>query len=84
MPNMLSPHIPHTMHFRMQGISKSSAKELLQIDFATPVLLFFGFVHEYKGPNYLLDALPIIREQIPDISLWIVGDFDSQKEHYLV
>ena len=30
-----------------------------------------------------MDALPIIRKQIPNISLWIVGDFDSQKEHYL-
>lgn len=31
-----------------------------------------------------MDALPIIRKQIPDISLWIVGDFDSQKERYLI
>ena len=79
---VVTPH-PTYNAFKMQGMSKSAARELLQIDFAAPVLLFFGFVREYKGLNYLLDALPIIREQIPDISLWIVGDFDSQKEHYL-
>lgn len=79
---VVTPH-PTYNAFKMQGMSKSAARELLQIDFAAPVLLFFGFVREYKGLNYLLDALPIIREQIPDISLWIVGDFDNQKERYL-
>lgn len=79
---VVTPH-PTYNAFKMQGMSKSAAREMLQIDSAAPVLLFFGFVREYKGLNYLLDALPIIRKQIPDISLWIVGDFDSQKEHYL-
>lgn len=79
---VVTPH-PTYNAFKMQGMSKSAARELLQIDFAAPVLLFFGFVREYKGLNYLLDAMPIIRKQIPDISLWIVGDFDSQKERYL-
>ena len=78
---VVTPH-PTYNAFKMQGMSKSAAREMLQNDSAAPVLLFFGFVREYKGLNYLLDALPIIREQIPDISLWIVGDFDNQKERY--
>lgn len=27
--------------------------------------------------------MSIIRKQIPEISLWIAGDFDNQKEYYL-
>lgn len=79
---VVTPH-PTYNAFKMQGMSKSAARKMLQIDPASPVLLFFGFVREYKGLNYLLVALLIVREQIPDISLWIVGDFDNQKEQYL-
>lgn len=43
------------------------------------ILLFFGFIRPYKGLDTLLTALPIIRESIPDVTLYIVwecfGDF---------
>ena len=46
------------------------------------VLLFFGFVREYKGLGVLLDALPmIIREKA--VTLLVVGEFWKSKKKYL-
>ena len=47
------------------------------------VLLFFGFVRPYKGLEYLIQALPFVREKLPNIHLLIVGEFWSSKQSYL-
>lgn len=47
------------------------------------LLLFFGFVREYKGLRYLIQAMHAIREQLDDITLLVVGAFGSDKEDYL-
>jgi glycosyltransferase involved in cell wall biosynthesis len=36
-------------------------------------LLFFGRIWNYKGLKYLLEAIPIIQKQIPDIKLIVAG-----------
>ncbi len=46
-----------------------------------PVLLFFGFVRPYKGLEYLIQALPLIRQQI-DAHLLVVGEFWSSPGFY--
>lgn len=79
---VVTPH-PTYNAFKMQNISKAKARDFLHISSETPVLLFFGFVREYKGLNYLIDAMPLIKNQIPDVSLWIVGDFDDQRDNYI-
>lgn len=38
------------------------------------VLLFFGLVRPYKGLPVLLDALPSVRQQLPNVHLLIVGE----------
>lgn len=78
---VVTPH-PTYNAFRMKNISKVDARSLLQVDNETPMLLFFGFVREYKGLNVLLDALPIVKKNIPNIELWVVGDFGEDKEKY--
>jgi glycosyltransferase involved in cell wall biosynthesis len=47
------------------------------------VLLFFGFVRPYKGLEYLIQALPLVREQLPNAHLLIVGEFWTGKQAYL-
>ena len=47
------------------------------------MLLFFGFVREYKGLMYLIEALPAIRKRLPDAKLLVVGDFFDDKQKYL-
>jgi len=46
------------------------------------VILFFGFVREYKGLKYLLKALPEVLSKI-DITLLIVGEFWKNKNQYI-
>lgn len=79
---IVTPH-PTYNAFRMKGMSREEARQCIGIGADVPMLLFFGFVREYKGLKYLLDALPEIREQIPDSMLWIVGDFGDDKHLYL-
>jgi glycosyltransferase involved in cell wall biosynthesis len=46
------------------------------------VLLFFGFVREYKGLKYLLKAMPQVMDRI-DAHLLVVGEFWDDKSPYL-
>ena len=45
-------------------------------------LLFFGFVREYKGLKYLIQALPYVLEKI-SVTLLVVGEFWKDKADYL-
>lgn len=81
--NYIVTPLPTFNAFKMKDMCKGEARQLLHIESDVPVLLFFGFVREYKGLKYLLDALPEIRENIPDVMLWVVGDFGDDKETYL-
>jgi len=38
-----------------------------------PTLLFFGHISEYKGLEILLKAFPIVKKQIPQARLFVVG-----------
>ncbi len=40
-----------------------------------PVLLFFGYVREYKGLDILIDAMPEILRRYPGATLLIAGEF---------
>lgn len=63
--------------FKFENMSKKKARELLDITEKEKVLLFFGFVREYKGLKYLIQALPRITEKCEDVRLFVVGDFGS-------
>lgn len=69
--------------FKFANISKETARKSLKIENSTKILLFFGFVREYKGLKYLIQAMPQIIEIYQDIKLLVVGDFDKNKEMYM-
>ena len=69
--------------FKIQNMTQKEARELLNIEDDQQILLFFGFVREYKGLKYLLQAMPQISERLPKVKLLVVGDFDQNKETYL-
>ena len=79
---VVTPH-PTYNAFKMKDMSREEARRCIGIGADVPMLLFFGFVREYKGLKYLLDALPEISGRIPDIMLWVVGDFGDDKHIYL-
>lgn len=78
----VTPH-PTYNAFKIKDMTGAEARSILKIKENAKVLLFFGFVREYKGLKYLLDAMPAIRQGVPDIQLWVVGDFGSDKESYM-
>ena len=79
---VVTPHPTYDV-FNMSNMSKEAARKILEVKEETPLLLFFGFVREYKGLKYLLRAMPAIKAQIPNIQLWVVGDFGEDKEDYI-
>ena len=45
-------------------------------------ILFFGFVKHYKGLDILLQAMPIVLKQLPELKLVIAGDVYGDKHVY--
>lgn len=66
--------------FKQNGWSKEKARQTLGV--SGNILLFFGFVRDYKGLSYLIDALPQILRKL-DVTLLVAGEFWKNKEVYL-
>ena len=47
------------------------------------VLLFFGYIRQYKGLMNIIEALPLIRKQISNAHLLVVGEFYDNPQPYL-
>ncbi len=83
-----NPH-PTYNAFKIRNISSIEArreivaKDGFIIDDKTPLLLFFGFVREYKGLKHLLNAVPQIVSKLPDCKLLVVGSFGNDKNDYM-
>lgn len=77
-----NPH-PTYRAFQREHMSMEAAREKLGCTPQDKILLFFGFVREYKGLKYLLGAMPYIRERFPEIKLLIAGSFGRDKDRYI-
>ncbi len=75
-----TPH-PTYNAFRLTGMSRAEARELLGIPADKRVILFFGFVREYKGLKHLINAMPRINSET-GAGLLIVGDFGDDRGEY--
>lgn len=80
-----NPVFKQTVHptynaFRIQNMSMEEARKQLGIAREKKVLLFFGFIREYKGLKYLIQAMQEIVNIVPDIVLLIVGDFANEED----
>lgn len=62
-------------------LTKEAARKRLGID-SKHVILFFGYIREYKGLDVLIDAMPSILKQIPDAHLLIVGESYEKISRY--
>ena len=48
-----------------------------------PSLLFFGRISHYKGLDTLLDAMPLVWEQMPEVTLTVAGSGDMSEHPVL-
>ncbi|MBD5524284.1 MAG: glycosyltransferase [Lachnospiraceae bacterium] len=78
---VVTPH-PTYNAFRFEGMSKAQARERLHVEQDEHVLLFFGYVREYKGLKYLLRAMPAILREDSKVRLLVVGEFGSDRDDY--
>ena len=75
--------------FNFENMDIRTARNKLGIPENEQMMLFFGFVREYKGLRHLINAEAILKDRynkstqtlIP--KLYIVGDFDGNKDEYL-
>lgn len=76
---------PHpTYHaFKIRNLTKGQARQELGIGSEEKLLLFFGFVREYKGLRHLIHAMPLIRQKLDAVKLMVVGSFGGDKEDYM-
>ena len=68
--------------FKFEDMSKEKARDILGIKKDEKVLLFFGFIREYKGLKHILAAMPEIVAKIPKCKLYVVGEFGKAREEY--
>lgn len=79
-PSLQNPH-PIFDNFGKQ-VSKSDAATFLKLDETEKYLLFFGFIRDYKGLDWLLEAFE--QSNCRDkVKLLIAGEFYANEEKYL-
>lgn len=77
-----NPH-PTYNAFKIRNIDKEQARKELGEEQDTKLLLFFGFVREYKGLKHLLKAMPQVKEKLENVKLMVVGSFADDKADYM-
>ncbi|MSU54445.1 MAG: glycosyltransferase family 1 protein [Candidatus Staskawiczbacteria bacterium] len=61
-------------HQAFKGLSQEFARQQLAIAPAEKIILFVGDLKTVKGVEYLIQALPIIKNTIPGVRLMLAGD----------
>ncbi|MHB8895306.1 MAG: glycosyltransferase [Candidatus Geothermincolia bacterium] len=69
--------------FAEHSMTREEARDRLGLAGDAPVVLYFGFVRQYKGLSYLLQAIPEARESLPGLHLLVVGEFWDDAADYL-
>jgi glycosyltransferase involved in cell wall biosynthesis len=66
-----------------EAISKEEARSFLGLGAAGKIVLFFGFVRQYKGLDLLLKAMADERIKKENIRLLVAGEFYEDEKPYL-
>ena len=62
------------------SLPKETAREHLKVK-GEKIILFFGFIREYKGLDNLLNAFALLKGKI-NLKLIVAGEYYSNEEHY--
>ncbi len=66
--------------FSAEGYDPQESRKELGLKESDIVLLFFGFIRQYKGVPYLLDALKILKDKLPNVKLLLIGEAWHEEE----
>jgi D-inositol-3-phosphate glycosyltransferase len=73
------PHGNFNDYLPEKPITKNEAREYFELNNDEKVLLFFGFIKEYKGLDILLEAVDMASKTIGNLTLIIAGAAQSEK-----
>lgn len=76
------PHGDYKFFLPEEIITKNEAKQKLNISEDRKTILFFGAIRPNKGLDHLLNALSIVRIEIPKVLLLIVGELSEDYSKY--
>ncbi len=75
--------VPHPLYDNFgEPISKAEARKILGLSEAGKIILFFGFIRQYKGLDMLLQAMADARIKRQNIKLLIAGEFYEDEAPY--
>ncbi|NIM06086.1 MAG: glycosyltransferase [Armatimonadetes bacterium] len=72
----------HPTYAQVSGKRYDKEEAKARLELSGDVLLFFGFVREYKGLRVLLEAMPEVLKQ-KEVTLLVVGEFWKDKSRYM-
>jgi len=82
-PEAAVHQIEHPVYERFgEPVPRAEARAALGLPEDAPIALFFGFVREYKGLHVLLEAMPQVLAQVPDLHLVVAGEPYDDAERY--
>ncbi|MCU7495274.1 MAG: glycosyltransferase [Ignavibacteria bacterium] len=81
LPDAQSKVLPHPVlsNFGLP-VEKEEARKHLKLKDGK-LILFFGFIRDYKGLDVLLEAMALLREKL-DLKLMVAGEYYSNEEKY--
>jgi glycosyltransferase involved in cell wall biosynthesis len=82
-PNKPAALVQHPLYDNFgEIISAKEAREHLQLPLNEKIILFFGFIRNYKGLDLLLEAMADPRIRYAGIKLMIAGEFYEDEKPY--
>lgn len=80
-PEAKNKILPHPIYSNFgEPVSKIEARSHLNIK-DEKIILFFGFIREYKGLDVLLESISLLKEKLL-LKLLVAGEFYSNEERY--
>lgn len=64
------------------ALDKASARKHLGLNESDNIILFFGFIRKYKGLDWLLEAMSILKAKGSKIKLLVAGEFYEDRKTY--
>ena len=81
-PSALVKQNPHPTYAVFGDADQTCVESRTGLGLTGDIVLFFGFVREYKGLRYLFEALPAVLEEHP-VTLLVVGEFWNDAGEYI-
>lgn len=71
--------IPTGVEFHPRVVHREEARTRYGLPLECPILVYVGRLAREKNLNLLLEMLPLVRNEVPNILLWLVGSGNAEE-----